>query len=244
MCENKDKETFMKFPLIIILTLLFALSVLAQSVLTNNDVIEMAKTGLSEQIIVAKIKASQSKFDTSTSALKTLTEAKVPDSVVIAMVEKEQRTQEQSVTSQSKNEEARDKIPEQGTLSDISGKRRVYILTTDVKSRDLIAKELSKNKKFEVVDKIENSDFVIRYESYVEEVGAGAVVNGNTATMRNLTQTVGLLNVMMPSLDEKSSRVRLVYSTKKSKYYVWENNPAESTTKQFLKDFEKVASSK
>ncbi len=127
----------MKLPIIITLSLLFAFSVLAQSILTNNDVIEMARTGLSEQIIVAKIKASQSKFDTSTSALKALTEAKVPDSVVIAMVEKEQRTQEQSEISQSKNDETKDKIPEQGTLSDISGKKRVYILTTDVKSRDL-----------------------------------------------------------------------------------------------------------
>ena len=234
----------MKISLTIIFLLLLTLSVVAQTFLTNNDVVEMTKTGLSEQIIVAKIKASQCKFDTSTTALKILTEAKVPDSVLIAMVEKEQRTQEQSVNSQSKNDEARDKIPEQGILSDILGKKRVYILTTDVKSRDLIAKELTKNKKFEVVDKIENSDFVIRYESYIEDVGAGAVVNGNSATVRNLTQTVGLLNVMMPSLDEKSSRIRLVYSTKKSKYYVWENNPAESTTKQFLKDFEKVASSK
>jgi hypothetical protein len=55
--------------------------------LTNQDVVDLVKTGLSTDIIVAKIKASPSHFDTSTAALKSLKDAGVPDAVIVAMVD-------------------------------------------------------------------------------------------------------------------------------------------------------------
>ena len=57
------------------------------SALTNNDVLEMVKAGLSADIIVAKIKASVSKFDTSPGALQQLKSAGVSDAVILAMVQ-------------------------------------------------------------------------------------------------------------------------------------------------------------
>lgn len=54
--------------------------------LTNKDVLEMVKAGLATEIVVAKIKASPGKFDTSAATLAELKSANVPDSVIIAMV--------------------------------------------------------------------------------------------------------------------------------------------------------------
>lgn len=54
--------------------------------LTNKDVLEMVKAGLATEIVVAKIKASTGKFDTSASTLAELKSANVPDAVIMAMV--------------------------------------------------------------------------------------------------------------------------------------------------------------
>src|SRR5688572_31781706 len=55
-------------------------------VLTNKDVVDMMKAGLTADIIVAKIKSSETNFDTSPAALAELKAANVPDSVMLAMV--------------------------------------------------------------------------------------------------------------------------------------------------------------
>jgi hypothetical protein len=55
--------------------------------LTNKEVFEMVKAGLAPDIIVAKIKSSASKFDTTPGTLAELKTAGVPDSVILAMVQ-------------------------------------------------------------------------------------------------------------------------------------------------------------
>lgn len=59
----------------------------AASPLTNKDVLDMIKSGLGADIVVAKIKASPSKFDTTPTALAELKTAGVPDNVILAMVQ-------------------------------------------------------------------------------------------------------------------------------------------------------------
>lgn len=54
--------------------------------LTNKDVLEMLKAGLTADVIVAKIKSSPTNFDTSPAALAELKAANVPDAVILAMV--------------------------------------------------------------------------------------------------------------------------------------------------------------
>lgn len=54
--------------------------------LTNADVLDMLKAGLSQEIVVAKINASACEFDTSPAALKALKSASVPDPIILAMV--------------------------------------------------------------------------------------------------------------------------------------------------------------
>ena len=58
----------------------------ADAPLTNDDVVKLSKAGLSAETIVAKIRASESKFDTSTDALVALAEAGVADAVIREMV--------------------------------------------------------------------------------------------------------------------------------------------------------------
>jgi hypothetical protein len=54
--------------------------------LTNKDVVEMMKAGLTADVIVAKIKSSETNFDTSPNALAELKAANVADNVILAMV--------------------------------------------------------------------------------------------------------------------------------------------------------------
>ncbi len=58
-----------------------------QEKLTNKDVIEMVKTGISIEIITVKIKSSKTEFDTSSTALQELKKEGVPDSLVILMLQ-------------------------------------------------------------------------------------------------------------------------------------------------------------
>lgn len=55
--------------------------------LTNNDILEMSKIGLSSDVLVAKIKASICNFDTSPRQLKQLKAGGIPDAVILAMVQ-------------------------------------------------------------------------------------------------------------------------------------------------------------
>ena len=72
--------------LIALCLLLLAASVAAQEVLTNDSVIAMKKAGLSDAVILAKIRSSQSKFDVSTQSLVSLKQAGLSDQVIEAMV--------------------------------------------------------------------------------------------------------------------------------------------------------------
>jgi hypothetical protein len=224
-----------------ILSAIFVSSIFAQEILTNGNVVEMVKTGLSPEIIIAKIHSSSANFDTSTAALKLLTDAGVPDNVVIAMLTEAGKASKASAETAQQNNKLLSNVPEQGKLRDILTKSRIYLNTEDLKARDVIEKELKRIKKFVLVDRVEESDFIISYESWIESLGVTATVYGNTATARERTQIVGLLKVTMPSDDPKLDRLRLIYSARKTKYFVWEDNPAESTTKQFLKDLTRAA---
>ena len=59
----------------------------ASPALTNKDVVDMLKVGLTPSIVIAKIKTSKCSFDTSPAALQALKAASVPDEVILVMVE-------------------------------------------------------------------------------------------------------------------------------------------------------------
>ena len=57
-----------------------------KEILTNADMIELTKLGLSEATIIEKIRHSQHRFDTSVDALRQLKEAQVSDAVIREMI--------------------------------------------------------------------------------------------------------------------------------------------------------------
>src|SRR5262249_33945130 len=69
-----------------VLTLFAATSLTAQEVLTNDSLIALKKAGLSDSIIISKIKSSQTKFDVSTKGLIGLKNAGMSDQVIEAVV--------------------------------------------------------------------------------------------------------------------------------------------------------------
>ena len=85
--------TKIMFALAFVLLFAFAHEAVAQSAnssvkaLKNDDVISMVKSGLTEEIVVAKIKSSPSDFDTSPEALRGLKESGIPSAVILAMIE-------------------------------------------------------------------------------------------------------------------------------------------------------------
>ncbi|HEY0077763.1 MAG TPA: hypothetical protein VGB73_03885 [Pyrinomonadaceae bacterium] len=81
--------------------------------LTNRDISEMARAKLETEIIVAKIKASTGRFDTSPAALQQLKSEGVPDAVLLAMV-----MSPGSAASQPSKTTAPVKIPA-GTIVDV-----------------------------------------------------------------------------------------------------------------------------
>jgi hypothetical protein len=55
-------------------------------VLTNREVVLLLNTDISPQVVVAKIRASRTNFDTSAEALRELKKEGVPDDVLVAMI--------------------------------------------------------------------------------------------------------------------------------------------------------------
>lgn len=58
----------------------------AAAPLSNKDVVQMLKQGISAEVVVAKIRSSPGVFDTSPPALQELKKEQVPDEVMLAMV--------------------------------------------------------------------------------------------------------------------------------------------------------------
>jgi hypothetical protein len=61
-------------------------SVFVQEVMTNETVIQMVKAGLSESVILAKMRSSPTKFDTRTESLIALKQAGTPEKVMQAII--------------------------------------------------------------------------------------------------------------------------------------------------------------
>lgn len=91
----KKYISFLLIAVSIVVAIPFSIGINAQTVnpaassdeLTNSIVIMMLKDGLSPEIVIAKIKTSRTRFDTSPETMQALKEAGVPDSVILGMVE-------------------------------------------------------------------------------------------------------------------------------------------------------------
>ena len=85
---------FLPVNLLIIFCLLAfccSLVVAQQPTLTNDDVINLVSSNVSEAVIIAKIKNSKCEFDTSSAAIIKLKESKVSDALIVTMLEADQK---------------------------------------------------------------------------------------------------------------------------------------------------------
>lgn len=74
-------------PTLALCILLFCSSLaFAQAPLTNQDIIDLHKAGLSAEVVITKIKSSPTTFDTSVQALQELKKVGVDDSVILVMM--------------------------------------------------------------------------------------------------------------------------------------------------------------
>ncbi len=99
------KSNFIFVCLLVTAVLLTASSnIFAQDeVLTNDEVISLAKAGLNSSIIVNKIRTSKSNFDLSTDALIKLKQAGVNDEIVTAMLEAKSGKSMQTASASNSN---------------------------------------------------------------------------------------------------------------------------------------------
>ncbi|NOT48134.1 MAG: hypothetical protein HOP17_10360 [Acidobacteria bacterium] len=149
-----------------------------EPILTNGEIIEMIKAGLSEGIIVTKIKSSKTNFDTSATQLIKLKESGASDAVVMAMIERGASVAAGAIEMKQ--------APDAGlTVLDPKlavGKRKVFIDTNDEESKIELTKRLT-NRKFVLVSTRAAAELI--FEFRVDE----GVAQSRTGIYRGIETT-------------------------------------------------------
>ncbi len=127
------------------------------SVLTNEAVVELIKSGISEGIVLAKIKNSNVNFDTSSVALVKLKENGVSENIILAMIEAKPKTVE---------EKRENTIQKTADIKEAIGKRKVFLITDDEEAMLVVMKKLTE-KGFTFVEQKKSAELIIEI-SYVE----------------------------------------------------------------------------
>jgi hypothetical protein len=144
--------------------------------IVNADIIEMSRAGLLPAVLIAKIKSSPCKFDTSPSALVELKEAGVADDILLEIVRNPNgggqpkiqavpsSTPVATTTSQAQvKERPSDNLPEYGDLSEIRKFRRVFVIADDIDSQNLMIHALRQYDGLDVVASPERADLFVAF---------------------------------------------------------------------------------
>jgi len=147
------------------------------SVLTNESVVELVKSGISEGIILAKIKNSNTKFDTSSVALVKLKENGVSENIVLAMIEARPK-----ITEENKEDVSQKTID----IKEAVGKRKVFLISADEESRIEIVKKLTKNG-FTFVEDRKSAELIIEltYADANTQQKVGVLRNGSSTEYKS-----------------------------------------------------------
>jgi hypothetical protein len=164
-----------KFSLSLLAGLLIAVAVMAQelpkarSLLSNQDVIDMVKSGLSAEIINAKIVSTDASFNTSPAALRELKEAGVPQEVILVLVKNPL-----GMTSATPKPalSAAFGEPEYGTIQDIKGLSKVFVRADDDDARSTIIGMLHGYEGLQVVESPRDAEIILDYGNLTRDVAA------------------------------------------------------------------------
>jgi hypothetical protein len=148
-----------------------------------------------------------------------------------------------------------DKLPEYGTLPEIKDARKVYVYSEDLSSRDLILKELEKDKLLEVVGKPEEAEFFIFYGRSFVDTGYssfGGVFGGifGSVTTKNTSEVAEYYIIKRgDKLETGGNRPRILWGRQNLKVFhgnaLFKSNlPAKNVTRDFVKELKKAREEK
>jgi hypothetical protein len=197
------------------------------SVLTNESVTELVKSGISESIILAKIKNSNTKFDTSSTALVKLKEGGVSENIILAMIESKPR-----INTSTESEILLE-------MKDAVGKRKVLVESEDEKSQLLIIKTLKKNG-FEVVVNEQDAELIIKFDfqTRTATIGVSPGIFGGVSMSQNSEQKNGKLKVFIRS--GSNEQMIFVKERQPSSIGKYIHKQAEDYTEDFIKELKKA----
>jgi hypothetical protein len=183
-----------------------AASAQTQEVLTNQAVIDMVKSGFSQEIIIAKIKSSRNSFDTSASALQTLKKSGAPNAVMMAMMESSSNTGGQVNNAST------------GNNSNQSGAAVPFMLTDQTPLKLRLSRNMSsadaktgETVDFEVIEDIKVGDIV------VIQRGAVALATVTNAKPKGRMGKGGKLDIVLDSVRLVSGEKVALRATKETK---------------------------
>jgi hypothetical protein len=172
----------------------------------NADIVEMSRAGLLPAVIIAKIKSSVCKFDTSPAALVQLKEADVVDDVLMEMVRNPNGSAQPKVepvvspsppvataSQPEMKERPSDNLPEYGDISEVRKFRRVFVIADDIDSQNLMLNALRQYDGLDVVASPERADLFV------------AFTQGSTAT------SVVLQGLFPGTIDHRTKAQFIVY---------------------------------
>jgi hypothetical protein len=172
----------------------------------NADIIEMSRAGLLASVVIAKIKNSECKFDTSPSALVALKEAGVADEILLEMVRNPNGGAPSKVESAPSSkppviaasqpevkESPNDNLPEYGDISEIRKFRRVFVIADDIDSQNLMVNALRQYDGLDVVGSPDRADLFVAFSQ------------GSTAT------SVVLRGLFPGTIDHRTKAQFIVY---------------------------------
>lgn len=208
--------------------------------LTNESIIEMVKQKLPDTVIISKVKVSKVSFRTEIGDLKTLTENGVPEAVISAMIEKSAEKPKSDKEVQYSDQNA-----EFGNISEISEKTRIFLKINDVKSREIITKEISKHHFLVLTDNPKDCDYAIRFVIGSVDKGSNALLN----TEHNIVVTgrMQVYKYLPIEAGAEKGRIRIIWQ--KDKQQDWsggltlDKHPA-NVIKDFLKELNRSKKSK
>jgi hypothetical protein len=174
----------------------------AARVLTNKEIIEMVRAGLSSSSITTRIQTSQCDFDTDPLVLVSLKQKGVSNDVLLAMVnappgmsrqvpEESEGQFEVSVNVASLMPVPRERaystarrLTKEGTFQELVLLRRVYVMSSDFSAGRAIAETLGDYSGLEIVRSAKEADFVLAY-SIVANKSRG--IQGSRRTRAQMT---------------------------------------------------------
>jgi len=144
--------------------------------IVNADVVEMSRAGLLPSVVIAKIKNSECKFDTSPSALVELKAAGVADEILMEMVRNphgggqpkiESPVSVKSATPPASLAEVKDvrndNLPEYGDISEVRKFRRVFVIADDIDSQNLVINALQQYDGLDVVSSPDRAELFVAF---------------------------------------------------------------------------------